>query len=151
MSKESSHRGARVVLALGLASVWGAACGGQTTAVSSMRTVVIPPRPPDCALQLVTVAPADMAPGANFGAGGKYQMVGVVGLGLPRGTDVLSPRVRELVRPRACAMGGEVVSIIGTGDATYDVAGQPGRTHDQTNVTFTVWGPAAAVAGPKAF
>jgi hypothetical protein len=69
----------------------GIGCGGPAKpAVGGSQSVILPPRPANCELEIITVRPEDMAPGARFGAGGQYQMIGVVALGLKQGTDVLS-------------------------------------------------------------
>jgi hypothetical protein len=130
---------------IGLVVVLGSSasgCGGP--AVGGSQMVVLAPKPPDCPLELVTIHPEDMAPGARFGAGGQYQMIGVVALGLDQGTNPMSPEVRKLVRPRACAYGGEVVSLLVGGDSSN------GYGRPQTDVVYTVWGPRAA-SGPQPF
>jgi hypothetical protein len=69
-------------------------------------------------------------------------MIGIVSLGVARGTDVMSPEVRRLVRPKACGYGGTVVSLLATGDSShYVISGNMVRTVSQTDVVFTVWGP----------
>lgn len=119
-------------------------------AIGEMRTVVLPARPIDCPLELVSVQAADMAPGARFGGGAQYQMIGLITLGLDPGVDVLSEQVRALVRPRACAMGGEVVSLLGGGD-DYHAARVGRSTVDvaQTSIVFTVWAHTAAAVAPQ--
>ncbi|CAN5324689.1 hypothetical protein BH11MYX1_BH11MYX1_34590 [soil metagenome] len=136
-----------------MAGVLLGACGGPAKpAVGGSQTVILAPRPADCELELVTVAPGDMMPGARFGAGGRYQMVGVVSIGLAQGTDVMSPAVKTLVRTKACGYGGEVVSLLATGDNTHlEISGDTIRTVAQTDVVFTVWGPLVAVAAPQRF
>lgn len=129
-----------------------AACGSPKPAVSEVRMVMLPARPADCSLELVSVQAEDMAPSGRFGAGGEYQMIGAVTLGLAQGTEVMSEPVRALVRPRACAMGGEVVSLLATGDSGhYAISGSSIRTVLQTDAVFTVWGPRAAKTGPEKF
>ena len=136
-----------------LAAAATANCGGpMKPAVGGAQTVVLPPRPADCELELVSVKPEDMAPGGRFGAGGQYQMIGIVAIGLDQGTDVMSPDVRKLVRPKACGYGGEVVSLLATGDSGhYVISGDSIRTVAQTDVVFTVWGPRAATPSPQRF
>ncbi|MBA3461038.1 MAG: hypothetical protein H0T46_13825 [Deltaproteobacteria bacterium] len=131
----------------------GLGCGGPSKpAVGGSQMVILPPRPANCELDIVTVRPEDMAPGARFGAGGQYQMIGVVALGLKQGTDVLSPEVRSLVRPKACGYGGEVVSLAAAGDSShYVITGNTIRTVAQTDVLFTVWGPRSAGTEPQRF
>ena len=138
---------------LAMAGVAVAACGGPPRpAVGEVRTVMMPPRPADCALEIIAVDAEDMMPGARFGAGGQYQMIGVVSVGLPRGTDVLAEEVRALVRPRACAMGGEVVSLLATGDnGHFLITGRSITTIVQTEVGFTVWGARAAEPASQRF
>jgi len=129
-------------LVVALASSVSTGCGGP--AVGGSQMVVLAPKPPDCPLELVTIHPEDMAPGGKFGAGGKYQMIGVVSLGLDQGTNPMSPEVRKLVRPRACGYGGEVVSLLASGDSSN------GHGMPQTDVVFTVWGPRTS-SGPQPF
>ena len=70
-----------------------------------------PARVPDCELDIV--APTELA------TLNKYEQVGVVRLGnAVRGTDPLAPEVKAIVRPRACALGGEAISVMGSGDIT---------------------------------
>jgi len=92
------------------------------------------PRPDDCALEFVSVSAADMGPGARFGSGGEFEMVGAVMIGADPGTSAMSESIRRLVRPRACAMGGHVVSLLGDGSGSnaYGVG--------QQNIVFSVWG-----------
>jgi hypothetical protein len=130
-----------------------AACGGAVQpAVSDVRMVAMPSKPADCPIELVTVQPMDMAPGARFGGGGGYQMIGAVTLGLDKNVDVMSEPVRALVRPRVCAMGGEVVSLLAAGAANHlEISGNLIRTVEQTDVVFTVWAHAAAAPAPQKF
>jgi hypothetical protein len=90
-------------------------------------------RPADCALELTAVTAADMAPGARFGEGGRYEMVGAVTIGADDGTSPYSPEIKQLVRPRACAMGGEVVSLLASGTSANAYG------HAQQNIAFQVW------------
>ena len=87
-----------------------------------------------------------MAPGGNFGSGGKYEMIGAVNIRADEGTDAMSEEIRKIVRPRACGMGGEVVSLLASGTAQYR-----GKFRAQQNISFTVWGPISAQQGPQRF
>ena len=90
---------------------------------------------PNCPLEFVTVSPEDMMPGARFGGGNHgYTMIGSVRVGAPKGTDPMSEPVREEVRARACAMGGEIIALA----AAADTSGFR-YLRDQTNIAFTVW------------
>ena len=108
----------RIIAWLTFATLYASTgCGNSRPAVGGAQAVYLPPRPPDCELELVT-------------------------LGLKQGTDVMSPEVRKLVRPRACGYGGTVVSLLATGDSGhYVISGNMVRTVTQTDVVFTVWGP----------
>jgi hypothetical protein len=64
----------------------------------------------------------------------------------------MSEPVRALVRPHACGMGGEVVSLLATGvGGHYVISGDSIRTIVQTDVVFTVWAHANAAPGPQKF
>jgi hypothetical protein len=122
-----------------------AACGGP--AVGEVRTgLPHTSRPADCQLQLVTVSAADMAPGARFGSNGEYEMVGSVLIGADKGTDAFSDEVKKIVRPRACKMGGEIVSLLASGtDANL-------YGHAQQSIAYTVWAKrSSAPSGPQTF
>jgi hypothetical protein len=87
-----------------------------------------------------------MQQGAQFGPGGEYEKVGVVAIGADEGTDAMSEDIRKLVRPRACAMGGEVISLQGSGSG----ANHWGRA--QQNIFFGVWAKQnQASASPQKF
>jgi hypothetical protein len=100
-----------------------------------------------CPLQLMQISPADQHPGGRFSATGEYQMIGAVMIGADSGTDPTSEAIRALVRPRTCAMGGEIISLMASG------SGANGYGRAQSNIVFNVWGPRAAVANvaPQAF
>jgi hypothetical protein len=121
-----------------------AGCGG--TAVGEIRTGL--PRSAlvaSCPLSLESVTPAEMQPGARFGPGGEFEQIGIITLGAAQGTDPMSEAVRQEVRPRACAMGGEVISPMMAGD------GANRRGYGQTNIAFTVWAHQQRPAAPQAF
>jgi hypothetical protein len=80
-----------------------AGCG---PAISEMRMGFAPPRPATCELKLVQ---ADMM---ALAAGGSWEILGHIVL---QETGIHNPfeeRYMKIVRPRACAMGGEAVSIL---------------------------------------
>jgi hypothetical protein len=118
---------------------------GCGPAVGDVRIKVRPARPADCPLEIVDVRNEDRMPGAKFG-GGEYEMIGSVLVGAEKGADAMSEEIRALVRPRACAMGGEVLSLLVTGE------GSNRRGHAQQNIAFQVWAKVTAgSAGPKPF
>jgi hypothetical protein len=104
------------------------------------------PKPADCSLDFVTVTPADMAPGAKFGMGGEFEMIGGVAVGADSGTSAVSEEIKALVRPRACSIGGDAISLLASGGG----ANAYGRA--QQNIVFQVWARRqAAPATPQKF
>ena len=70
-----------------------------------------PPREAQCELTVI-----DAMDTANFT---KYEQVGIVRVSnAERGKGPLDPEMRALVRPRACALGGDAISVLASGDAT---------------------------------
>jgi hypothetical protein len=90
--------------------------------------------PADCKLQFLAVSASDLAPGGKLGPDGEYEMVGSVMIGADDRTDAMSEQIRRIVRPRACRMGGAVVSLLASGSGSNDYA------VPQQNIAFTVWG-----------
>ena len=111
-------------------------------AVGEVRTgTPHPTKAPDCPLEFVAVSAGDM-----WRAGrpirrrrNDYEMIGAVNIGASEGTDPMSEETRRIVRPRACAMGGEVVSLLASGTAQYRRQFTP-----QQNISFVVWSPTSA-------
>jgi hypothetical protein len=95
----------------------------------------LPPRPASCKLKFATVSPADMAPGHAFGGDGKLQNIGVIVLNWNGTGDPLAPETREAIRPRACEMGGTVVSLVSSFAYT-----RTGFDHNR-QLSFQVWAP----------
>lgn len=123
-----------------------AGCGPGATVGEVRMGAPHPAKVADCPLEFVSVSANDMAPGGNFGSGGKYEMIGAVNIRADEGTDAMSEEIRKIVRPRACGMGGEVVSLLASGTAPYR-----GKFRAQQNISFTVWGPISAQQGPQRF
>jgi hypothetical protein len=104
-----------------LLALLAAACGPN---VSEMRLVAATPRAADCDLNFLQVTMADVAPG------GKYEILGHVTLSEQGVQDPLKEEYRAVVRPRACAMGGEAVAILASGTATPWALSAGGTTID---------------------
>lgn len=103
-------------------------------------------KPAGCSLDFVSVTPADMAPGAKFGAGGDYEMVGAVTVGANSGTNAMSDEIKLLVRPRACGLGADAVSLMASGSDSN------GYGRPQQSIVFQVWAHhQAAPAVPQKF
>jgi hypothetical protein len=93
----------RLAIALALLA---AACGPS---VGQARLAYAPPRPPDCKLKFLELDVADMSP-----QDGRWEVLGHVVLAQQGVRDPLAPAYRDQVRPRACAMGGEGVTVMAT-------------------------------------
>lgn len=101
------------MLKLILASMFGfvilTGCGPQ--AQDARMGTTRPPREAQCELTVI-----DAMDTANFA---KYEQVGIVRVSnAEQGKGPLDPEMRALVRPRACALGGEAISVLASGDAT---------------------------------
>jgi hypothetical protein len=79
-------------------------CGPR---VSEVRQASAPPRPENCDLEFLQLKMEDLAPGS-----GTYEVLGSVILQETGIQDPMQPKYREIVRPRACAMGGEGITIL---------------------------------------
>lgn len=73
--------------------------------ISVQRLSMHPPRPENCSLQFVSADVASMSPM------GEWEVVGNVVIQESDVSDPYSEEYREIVRPRACAIGGEAVTI----------------------------------------
>jgi hypothetical protein len=96
---------ARILLPVLIAATTG--CFTVRPIVSESRMAFAPPRPPNCPLQLVQTTMMDLAPGNPT-----WQLLGFVSIGDTGHRDPLSEEYRNLVRSRACAMGGEAITLM---------------------------------------
>ncbi len=96
------------IAALALAVALAAACATTSSpaAISETRMTFHPAREPGCSLEFVQSDMMKMRPG------GEWEVVGYVNLSDVGAADPLSDKYKDLVRPRACAMGGEMVTIM---------------------------------------
>ena len=95
------------------------ACGSSSPHVSTMRTGgVFPSRPSNCTLEL--------APGAVDGQMMlTHDVVGMLSIdGADANEPPNSPRLLALLKPQACALGGEIVTVGMSANYTY-----PGTLH----------------------
>jgi hypothetical protein len=121
-------------------------CGAQ---LSTARQG--PPRPARsdaCSLEVAHVGLSEMQPGAAFGPGGKYEVIGYIRVAnAPEGTDPLGPEMRERVRPEACRLGGDIVAV--STSMSYATVGF-GSAKDM--VVYQVWAKRSATAeAPRRF
>lgn len=88
------------------------AIAGCGPSVSEVRLGAASPRAPGCDLDFIQFEIRELAPG------GTYEVLGHVTLSQGGVQDPLQPQYREIVRPRACAMGGEAVGVLASGAAS---------------------------------
>lgn len=93
-----------VLVALACAQLLG--CGPSVT---TMRLVSAPAKSDDCSLQFLQLTINQVSPAAPDYA---YEVLGHVILQETGVQDPLQDRYRKLVRPSACAMGGDAVAIL---------------------------------------
>jgi hypothetical protein len=84
-------------------SVWFMAGCGPT--VSEARTSSYPPREKNCALEFVKIDNETMS------GQGPWEVIGQVAIGDTGTQDPYDEKLKAIVRPRACGMGGEAVAI----------------------------------------
>jgi hypothetical protein len=99
--------------------------------------VARPGRPPTCDLDVVT-ADATML--------SKYEQVGVIQLSNAPGDDPLSAEARDQVRPRACALGGDAISVMASGNVGSRVG-----IHVGTFRSYVVWAKKSRASSPQKF
>jgi hypothetical protein len=88
-----------ILLGLGLT-----ACGPH---IAEVRMASAPPKPESCELEFLQLKVEDMSPMV-----GTYEVLGSVML-FERGVqDPFQQKYKDIVHPRACAMGGEGVTIM---------------------------------------
>jgi hypothetical protein len=75
--------------------------------VSEVRTASYPPREENCALEFVKVDMADVS-----SKDGTWERIGQIVLQGLGEQDPFAEEARAIVRPRACAMGGDAVGIV---------------------------------------
>lgn len=92
--------------ALSLCSLFACAPQASDARMGTSR----PAKDPSCDLTVI-----DAMDTANFA---KYEQVGIVRVSNEEaGTDPMDPKIRAIVRPRACALGGDAISVLASGDA----------------------------------
>jgi hypothetical protein len=75
--------------------------------VSVSRMKMAPPREPHCPLKLVETDMTDLSP-----LGTRWDLLGIVSIGANHGVDPVSEKAREMIRPKACELGGTAVSLV---------------------------------------
>jgi hypothetical protein len=78
--------------------------------ISETRMAYFPPKAEGCNLEVINKA---LASGENFALpDSPYEIVGMIGLGENGTQDPFSDRYMAIVRPRACKMGGDAISLM---------------------------------------
>lgn len=72
-----------------------------------MRTVNAPARDANCSLEFIKANMTELSSGT-----GQWELLGQIVLQEEGVQDPFAERYRAIVRPRACAMGGEAVAIV---------------------------------------
>jgi hypothetical protein len=118
-----------------------AACGPKL-GISETQMIPAPARAADCQLEMQQVDPTSISFNST------WDVLGYVTLLDSKAQDPMDAQNRELVRPRACRMGGTVVAV--AMNATNQVAtGLGPRTG--SGLTYMVLRPKSAPAAPTAF
>jgi hypothetical protein len=86
---------------LSLLALFG--CGPR---VDQLRLAWASPRAPDCAIEFLELGIADVAPT------GTWEILAHVTVSDHGDRDPVGLELRDLVRPRACALGGEAITIL---------------------------------------
>ena len=117
----------------------GTGCG---PAISEMRLIAAPAREPACSLEFLSLTMEQVSPG------GTHEIVGHVVLSETGVQDPFQPKYRDIVRPRACAMGGEAVTVLNSVTSSSGMGS--GSTTDYAIVRKR-GAPSAAPALPPKF
>ena len=91
---------------------------GCGPSVIQLRTIVLPPRPADCDVQLLQLKAADYAAPA-----GAYEQLGSITLAEGGEQDPFQPSYTDAVRRRACAMGGEGMALLNQMTGSHGASG----------------------------
>jgi len=96
-----------------------------------------PPRPLDCALQLIDASPASGIPAG-------LELLGYVRVIHDEGRSPNDPEVLKLVKPEACKLGGEQVSVGASLNFTNGL-------RSGSSLVYAVWRHAVAPGKPITF
>ncbi len=111
--RQASFVIASLVLALG---------AGCSPSLSEVRLVVAPPRGPTCEIEFLTLTMEQLS------TGGTHMIIGDLILAETGVQDPYQSRYRDVLRPRACAMGGDAVTILADAKSTGGAAGPTSAT-----------------------
>jgi hypothetical protein len=119
-----------------------AACGGPKLGISETQMMAAPARAVDCPLEMQQVDPTSITFNST------WDVLGYVTLFDSKAQDPMAAENRELVRSRACKMGGTVVAVAlnMTGQMATGFGPRTG-----SGLTYMVLRPKSAPAAPTAF
>jgi len=89
-----------------------AGCGSSMPAVQQTQMALYPPRPANCELAIINGATTDLSIMATPTS--KYVMVGTIAITEQGTQQPLSQKYMAIIGPRACQMGGDAVTLIGS-------------------------------------
>jgi hypothetical protein len=107
-----------------LSSLAAAGCG---PAIAEQRIGYSPPRPETCAVTVVNGAMKD--PMMWAAASGPYELLGTISLNESGTVDPFSDESLNIVRPRACRMGGDAISLMVSTQSTVGLASGTGTSY----------------------
>lgn len=110
---------------------------GPKDIISENRMLYAPPREETCALELIQV---DMT---SITFNQQWDMLGFVSFGDREIQDPYAQENRDLLRPRACAMGGTAVAVVGNASAR----GMFG--YEGSSIVYMVLRPKTAAGGSQ--
>jgi hypothetical protein len=108
------------------------ACGPD---IKETRMGFYPPREPACSLEFVQYDARLIGPTAA------WELLGYIEISEKHASDPFAPKYRKIIRPRACSMGGEAVTLV-------QAASKDSRFGSGTGVTFGVLRRRQAPGGP---
>lgn len=120
-------------------AVFAIGCSGQM--VSQSQMMAAPPRPDDCALELVQADMMELSP-----MGTKWDFLGTVVVS-KRWSGSLDPSdegLRALIRPKACQLGGTSVALMQNVSSSSAMGSGAG-------IVFAVLRPKQAPGAPTKF
>jgi hypothetical protein len=112
---------------------------GCVEMVSVNRAMSAAPREANCELALVQADMMELSP-----MGTKWDYLGTVSIGANHGMDPASKEVREMIRPKACELGGTAVALMQANSASMVMG-------SNSAIIYAVLRPKQAAAGPTAF
>jgi hypothetical protein len=127
----------RTKLLLSVCLVGGLAACGPVVMESRMKSA--PPRAEDCALELVEADMMELSP-----LGTKWDYLGTVSVSKVGSIDPTDARIRALIRPKACGLGGTAVALL----QSMNAAGMMGSG---SGLSFAVLRPKSAPSTSSRF